>query len=59
MVSLENSENLTIIDYEEVGWQPRAFDFAVYFNETMIDNAYPLKNGIKCYLNNFINKEEQ
>jgi len=34
-------------------------DIANYFNETMLDNAYPLKNGIAYYLNNFINNQEQ
>ena len=34
-------------------------DLANYFNETMLDNAYPLANGIKVYLNNFINDSEQ
>jgi len=34
-------------------------DLANYFNETMLDNAHPLENGIKLYLNNFISESEQ
>lgn len=34
-------------------------DLANYFNETMLDNAHPLGNGIKCYIQNFINEREQ
>ena len=34
-------------------------DIANYFNETMLDNAHPVGSGIKWYLQNFINKEEQ
>jgi len=57
--SLENAENIILIDYEYTGWAPRAMDLANYFNETMLDNDYPLKNGIGYYLNNFINDYEQ
>ena len=32
---------------------------ANYFNETMIDNAHPMSTGTKCYLQNFINDNEQ
>lgn len=35
-----------LIDFEYVGLNPRAFDLANYLNETALDNAYPLKNGI-------------
>ena len=33
-------------------------DLANYFNETMLDNAHPLENGIKLYLSNFISESE-
>lgn len=59
LASLEDNENIMIIDFEYTGWAPRAMDLANYFNETMLDNAYPMKNGIKLYLNNFINDAEQ
>ena len=48
-----------LIDYEYVGWEPRAFDLANYINESMLDNAYPMKNGIALYLDNFMNDREQ
>lgn len=34
-------------------------DLANYFNETMLDNAYPIDKGIKYYLQNFIKDSEQ
>ena len=34
-------------------------DLANYINETMLENAYPLKNGIAYYLRNFANQREQ
>ena len=46
MSSLENPKNIMLIDFEYVGLNPRAFDLANYLNETALDNAYPLKNGI-------------
>jgi thiamine kinase-like enzyme len=55
---LENAEEIILIDYEYTGWAPRAMDLANYFNETMLDNAYPMKNGIGLYLNNFIKDHE-
>jgi thiamine kinase-like enzyme len=56
--SLEDSTNVILIDFEYVGWAPRAMDIANYCNETMLENAYPLKNGIKHYLENFIKDSE-
>lgn len=56
--SLEDNTNIILIDFEYVGWAPRAYDLANYCNETMLENAYPLKNGIKYYLRNFIKDEE-
>ena len=47
-----------LIDFEYIGWYPRAYDLANYINETMLDNAYPLGNGIKMYLNNMMNAYE-
>lgn len=40
-MSMEDNSNLLIIDYEYAYWNPRAWDLANYFNETMIDNAHP------------------
>lgn len=34
-------------------------DIANYFSETILDNAHPLKKGIKYYLQNFIKDHEQ
>ncbi len=56
--SLEDSTKIILIDFEYVGWAPRAMDIANYCNETMLENAYPLKNGIKYYLQNFIKESE-
>ena len=56
--SLENPKNLMLIDYEYVGLNPRAFDLANYCNETALDNAYPLKNGIAYFLENYIHQDE-
>ena len=57
--SLEDSTKIILIDFEYVGWAPRAMDLANYCNETMFENAYPLKNGIAAYLRNFIKDYEQ
>eukprot|EP00347_Sterkiella_histriomuscorum_P014696 403359899 len=57
--SLEDSTNVILIDFEYIGWAPRAMDLANYVNETMLENAYPLKNGIACYLRNFMKDSEQ
>jgi thiamine kinase-like enzyme len=46
------------IDFEYTAWNPRGMDIANYFNETMLDNAHPLKRGIKFYLQNFIKENE-
>ena len=47
-----------IIDYEYGGWNPMAFDLACYINETMLDNAYPSKNGVAWYLDNCMSVAE-
>jgi choline/ethanolamine kinase len=59
LASLANATRVIFIDFEYTGWNPRAMDLANYFNETMLDNAYPLENGIKVYLENFISDREQ
>ena len=51
--------DVIFIDFEYTAWNPRAMDIANYFNETMLDNAHPVGSGIKFYLQNFINKQEQ
>ena len=58
LTSLSDNTHIILIDFEYTQWNPRAFDLANYFNETMLDNAYPLGNGIKYYLQNFINERE-
>jgi thiamine kinase-like enzyme len=50
LTSLEDNTQMILIDFEYTQWNPRAMDIANYFNETMLDNAYPLGNGIKDYL---------
>jgi thiamine kinase-like enzyme len=49
---------MILIDFEYSGYNPRAFDLAVYFAETIFDNLHPLGNGIKSHLENFINEDE-
>ena len=41
-----------IIDYEYAGWNPMGMDLANYINETILENAFPLDNGINWYLDN-------
>lgn len=59
LASLYDLCHTIFIDFEYTSWNPRAMDIANYFNETMLDNAHPLGNGIKCYIQNFINEREQ
>lgn len=47
-----------LIDYEYAGWNPMAMDLANFINETMLDNAYPFKNGIAIYMKNCMDYEE-
>ena len=56
---MDDLTHVIFIDFEYTAWNPRAMDLANYFNETMLDNAHPLGTGIKWYLQNFINLEEQ
>jgi len=56
---LEDATEVIFIDFEYTGWNPRAMDIANYFSETMLDNAHPLKKGIKYYIKNFIKEHEQ
>lgn len=55
LASLENNTNIMLIDYEYVGWQPRAFDLANYINEMLFDSSYPYANGIFLYIDNLMN----
>ena len=55
--SLDNRK-LMLIDYEYGGWNPMAMDLANYVNETMLDNAYPGKNGVAWYEENCMTIEE-
>lgn len=59
LASHYDATNVIFIDFEYTSWNPRAMDIANYFNETMLDNAHPVDNGIKCYLQNFIKESEQ
>lgn len=47
-----------LIDYEYGGWNPMAMDLANYVNETMLDNAYPGKNGVAWYEENCMTPSE-
>jgi thiamine kinase-like enzyme len=48
-MGVEDNHELLLIDYEYAGWNPMAMDLANYLNETMLDNAYPFRNGIHWY----------
>jgi thiamine kinase-like enzyme len=58
LASLYDLTQIIFIDFEYTGWNPRAMDLANYFNETMLDNAHPVDNGIKFYIGNFIKDHE-
>ena len=47
-----------LIDFEYTGWGARGINIANYCNETMLDNAYPLKNGIALYIQNLMSTKE-
>ena len=47
-----------LIDFEYAGWNPMAMDLAVFVNETMNDNSYPGRNGIKWYTDNMMSPHE-
>ena len=51
-MNLRDNMNLMLIDYEYAGWNPMAMDLANYINETILENAFPLDNGINWYLDN-------
>jgi len=55
-MNLADNRKFLIIDYEYAGWNPMAMDLANYLNESMLDNAYPLKNGIDYYTDNCMTK---
>ena len=57
-MNLANNQQFMIIDYEYAGWNPMAIDLANYINETMLDNAYPVDNGIAWYLDNCMQPRE-
>ena len=59
LASLEDVTQVIFIDFEYTAWNPRGMDIANYFSETMLDNAHPLKKGIKYYIKNFIKDHEQ
>ena len=51
-MNLRDNRNLMLIDYEYAGWNPMGMDLANYINETILENAFPLDNGINWYLDN-------
>lgn len=57
-MNVADNRKLLVIDYEYAGWNPMAMDLANYINETMLDNAYPLNNGIAWYLDNCMSDAE-
>lgn len=59
LMSLPDNRDLILIDFEYAGWNPMAMDIAVYINETMNDNSFPGRNGIKWYTDNIMSDYEQ
>lgn len=59
LASLSDLTHTIFIDFEYTSWNPRAMDIANYFNEVMLDNAHPLGNGIKDYVENCMSESEQ
>lgn len=59
LASLHDLTQTIFIDFEYTSWNPRAMDLANYFNEVMLDNAHPLGNGIKDYVENCMTDSEQ
>ena len=53
-MNFADNRNLMLIDYEYAGWNPMAMDLANYIGETILENAYPLDNGINWYLDNIM-----
>ena len=41
LCSLEDNEQIVLIDYEYGLWNPAYYDVANYLNEFVLDNAYP------------------
>ena len=58
LMNIGDNRNMMVIDYEYGGWNPMAFDLANYLNECMLENAYPLKNGINWYTENIMQGNE-
>lgn len=59
LLKLTDNEVLIPIDFEYGGWNPAAYDLGNYIAEIAFDNAHPLGNGIKLYLNNFPSQQER
>ena len=57
-MSLPDNRNIILIDFEYAGWNPMAMDIAVFINETMNDNSFPGRNGIKWYTDNIMSDYE-
>ena len=56
---LNPNKSLILIDYEFVGWQPRAMDLAGYVMETVIDNDCKEEpSGIGYSPENLMGKKE-
>jgi thiamine kinase-like enzyme len=50
---LDDLRVLKLIDFEYVGWNPRAMDLAGYFNEMMVDKSgKSRRHGIRSYVDN-------
>ena len=58
LMGIAENRQIMVIDYEYTGWNPMAMDLAHYLNETMLENAYPLKNGINWYTDNILEPTE-
>jgi len=54
LISLQDNEQITLIDFEYAGWNPIAYDLANYLNELAFDNAHPGVVPTREYLSNFV-----
>ena len=57
-MSRTNNRELILIDYEYAKWNPMAYDIANFVNESMVDNAYPAKNGVAWFPDNMLTVSE-
>ena len=58
LASLEDNNQIYLIDYEYGWWNPRYYDLGNYLNEWICDNAHPAPPGITYYFTNWPTDDE-